>query len=106
MMWDYLQTRWQSLIFRLLFYFLISILALAIVLATSFTQRLKPHVQNEILPNVERYIEYLIDDIGEPPDLSVARQLADELPFEIRNKIQWRRSEPWRKLLSTANIYR
>jgi hypothetical protein len=83
-MWDYLQTRWQSLIFRLLFYFLISILALAIVLATSFTQRLKPHVQNEILPNVERYIEYLIDDIGEPPDLSVARQLADELPFEIR----------------------
>jgi signal transduction histidine kinase len=82
--WDYLQTRWQSLIFRLLFYFLISILALAIVLATSFTQRLKPHVQNEILPNVDRYIEYLIDDIGEPPDLSVARQLADELPFEIR----------------------
>jgi signal transduction histidine kinase len=83
-MWDYLQTRWQSLIFRLLFYFLISILALAAILATSFAQRLKPHVQNEILPNVERYIEYLIDDIGDPPDLSVAQQLANELPFEIR----------------------
>ena len=83
-MWDYLQTRWQSLIFRLLFYFLISMLALAAILATSFTQRLKPHVQNNILPNVERYIEYLIDDIGLPPDLSVARQLAQELPFEIR----------------------
>jgi signal transduction histidine kinase len=83
-MWDYLQTRWQSLIFRLLFYFLVSILALAAILAISFAQRLKPHVQNEILPNVERYIEYLIDDIGDPPDLSVAQQLADELPFEIR----------------------
>ena len=83
-MWDYLQTRWQSLIFRLLFYFVISMLALAIILATSFARRLKPHVQNEILPNVERYIEYLIDDIGDPPDLSVARQLASELPFEIR----------------------
>jgi signal transduction histidine kinase len=83
-MWDYLQSRWQSLIFRLLFYFLISMLALAIILATSFTQRLKPHVQNEILPNVERYIAYLIDDIGDPPDLSVAQKLANELPFEIR----------------------
>ena len=83
-MWDYLQTRWQSLIFRLLFYFLISSLALAVILATSFAQRLKPHVQNEILPNVARYIDYLIDDIGNPPDLSTARKLANELPFEIR----------------------
>ncbi len=83
-MWPFLQTRWQSLIFRLLFYFLISMLALAVILAGSFAKRLKPHVQNEILPNVERYIEYLIDDIGDPPDLSVAQQLADQLPFEVR----------------------
>ncbi len=83
-MWSYLQARWQSLIFRLLFYFLISMLALAVILAISFAQRLKPHVQNEILPNVERYIEYLIDDIGSPPDLSIAQRLADQLPFEIR----------------------
>jgi signal transduction histidine kinase len=83
-MWPYLQTRWQSLIFRLLFYFLISMLALAVILAGSFAQRLKPHVQNEILPNVERYIEYLIDDIGDPPDLAIAQQLADQLPFEVR----------------------
>jgi signal transduction histidine kinase len=41
-------------------------------------------VQNEILPNVERYIEYLIDDIGDPPDLAIAQQLADQLPFEVR----------------------
>ncbi|MCP4387772.1 MAG: HAMP domain-containing histidine kinase [Gammaproteobacteria bacterium] len=79
----YLQSKWQSLIFRLLFYFLISILALAIVLGISFAKRVKPHVQNEILPNVERYIEYLIDDIGVPPDLEVAQRLADDLPFEL-----------------------
>ncbi len=83
-MWSYLQARWQSLVFRLLFYFLISMLALAVILAGSFAKRLKPHVQHEILPNVERYIEYLIDDIGDPPNLSVAQQLADQLPFEIR----------------------
>ncbi len=83
-MFDYLKSRWQSLIFRLLFYFLLSIMALALVLAISFTQRIKPHLQNEILPNVERYIGYLIDDIGYPPDTAVAQRLADELPFELR----------------------
>ena len=83
-MWSYLQARWQSLVFRLMFFFLVSMLALAVILAGSFAKRLKPHVQHEILPNVERYIEYLIDDIGDPPDLSVAQQLADQLPFEVR----------------------
>ena len=83
-MWSYLQARWQSLVFRLLFYFLVSMLALAVILAISFAQRIKPHVQHEILPNVERYIEYLIEDIGNPPNLVTAQQLADQLPFEIR----------------------
>ncbi|HMB72468.1 MAG TPA: HAMP domain-containing sensor histidine kinase [Gammaproteobacteria bacterium] len=83
-MWSYLQNRWQSLVFRLLFYFLISMLALAIAVGVSFTQRFKPHVRNEILPNLERYIEYLIDDMGLPPEISEARRLADDLPFEIR----------------------
>jgi signal transduction histidine kinase len=83
-MLDFLARKWQSLVFRLLFYFLLSILALALVLAFSFSQRLRPHVQQQILPNVERYLDYLISDIGYPPDLSVARELATSLPFELR----------------------
>jgi signal transduction histidine kinase len=83
-MLEYFREKWQSLVFRLLFYFLLSILALAIVLAISFTQRLRPHVQQQILPNVERYLDYLISDIGNPPDFTIAQRLADELPFEIR----------------------
>jgi hypothetical protein len=47
-MWNYLKSKWQSLVFRLLFYFLVSLLALAVVLGISFTKRIKPHVQNEI----------------------------------------------------------
>lgn len=82
-MWEYLQHKRQSLVFRLLLYFLITILALAVVLGISFSKRLKPHLQNEILPNVDRYIEYLIDDIGLPPDLAVAQRLADDLPFDL-----------------------
>ncbi len=83
-MWRYLRNKWQSLVFRLLFYFLLAILALAIIVAGSFANRIKPHLRHEILPNVERYIEYLIDDIGDPPNLVVAQELADSLPFELR----------------------
>jgi len=83
-MWQYLQSKWQSLIFRLLLYFVVSMLGLAIVLSASFANRFKPHFQHTILPNVDRYIQYLINDIGMPPDLRVAQQLASSLPFEIR----------------------
>jgi signal transduction histidine kinase len=102
-MLGYLRSKWQSLVFRLLFYFLISILALAIVLAISFVQRLRPHVQNQILPNVERYVEYLLNDIGDPPNLTVAQRLADELPFEIRiegRAVNWSSSPTLRPISS------
>jgi signal transduction histidine kinase len=91
-MLNFLRRKWQSLVFRLLFYFLLSILALSLVLAFSFSQRLRPHIQQQILPNVERYLDYLVGDIGNPPDLSVARELAMSLPFELRIEgqgIEW-----------------
>jgi len=81
---DYLVSKWQSLVFRLLLYFVLSVLALAVVLAISFTQRVRPHIQQQILPNVERYLDYLISDIGIPPNRLVAQRLAQDLPFEIR----------------------
>ncbi|MCP4875733.1 MAG: HAMP domain-containing histidine kinase [Gammaproteobacteria bacterium] len=102
-MWSFLQSKWQSLIFRLLFYFLASMLVLALILGGSFAKRFKPHVQNEILPNVDRYIEYLIADIGNPPDLSVAHRLAEELPFEIRIEgqgVEWSSSPRLRAVSS------
>jgi len=83
-MLEFLSRKWQSLVFRLLFYFLLCLLALALIFAISFSQRIKPHVQKQILPNVAKYLDYVIRDIGNPPDLAVAQNLADELPFEIR----------------------
>jgi len=83
-MLNYLRSKWQSLVFRLLFYFLISMLALAVAVTVSFTKRVRPQLQNEVLPNLNRYIEYLIDDIGHPPRIDTARRLARELPFDIR----------------------
>jgi len=83
-MMDYLRSKWRSMVFRLLFYFLVSMLLLAVAVGVSFSKRVKPQLRNEILPNLDRYIEYLIDDIGHPPQVATARRLAAELPFDIR----------------------
>jgi len=81
---QYLRIKRQSLVFRLLFYFVLSMLIVALILSVNFTSRVKPHFKNDLLPNLARYIEYVVDDIGSPPDLGRARSLAFELPFEIR----------------------
>jgi len=83
-MLEYLRRKWQSLVFRLLFYFLLSMMALALVFAFSLAQRIKPHIQQQILPNIAQYLLYLVRDIGDPPDTRVAQRLADDLPFEVR----------------------
>jgi signal transduction histidine kinase len=80
----YLQVKRQGLVFRLLLYFVVSMLIIAIILSVSFTSRIKPHLKNDLLPNLARYIEYVVDDIGSPPDLEKASSLAFELPFELR----------------------
>lgn len=95
-MLDFFTRKWQSLVFRLLFYFFLAMLALALMLAFSFSQRMRPHVQQQILPNVARYLDYLVSDIGNPPDLTVARELATSLPFALRIEgrgIEWSSSE-------------
>lgn len=107
-MWAAIKTKWQSLTFRLLFYFLISMVLIAMLLVVSFTRGLKPHLENEILPNVERYIDYIIADIGDPPDLQVAKQLAAQLPFEIRiegDQLNWA-SNSWIKSISSYRFER
>lgn len=83
-MLNFVRTRWQSLVFRLLFYFLVSMLAIGLILAASFAYRFQPYFRSDILPNVERYIDYIIADIGTPPNLDTAANLAASLPFEIR----------------------
>ncbi len=81
---QYIRIKRQSLIFRLLFYFVLCMIIVALILSISFTSRLKPHLKNDLLPNLARYIEYVVDDIGLPPDLDKAGLLADELPFEMK----------------------
>jgi len=103
---QYLRIRRQSLIFRLLFYFVLSMFTVALILSINFTSRIKPHFISDLLPNLARYIEYVIDDIGLPPDLERARSLALELPFEIRIEgpdTQWS-SQSWIQSINNIEL--
>lgn len=79
-----LALQYQSLIFRIFLYFIISALAVALVLGWNFANRIKPRFNNEILPNLSQYIQYVVRDISTPPDLEKARSLTEKLPFELR----------------------
>jgi signal transduction histidine kinase len=96
LMWNkirhYLLQRWQTLTFKILLYFSVTVLIVAIILGVSFFNRIKPHFKSELLPNLARYVQYVVEDIGSPPDLTKAKSLAFELPFELRiegNNIEW-----------------
>jgi len=80
----YLHEKYQSLIFRILLYFVISAVAVALVLGWNFANRIKPRFENEVLPNLAQYIQYLVSDIGAPPDINKALSLTEKLPFEMR----------------------
>jgi signal transduction histidine kinase len=89
---DYLRVKRQSLVFRLLFYFVLSMVVVALILAFNFSSRIRPHLKNDLLPNLARYIEYVVDDIGSPPDLMKAGSLTRSLPFELRiegPEVEW-----------------
>lgn len=89
---DYLRLKRQSLVFRLLFYFVLSMVVVAFILAFNFSSRIKPHLKNDLLPNLARYIEYVVDDIGSPPNLMKASSLTRSLPFELRiegPEVEW-----------------
>ena len=73
----------KSLITRLILYFSLTALFIAAVFAASFAYSVRVHFIDEILPNVVQYMEYIVDDIGVPPDLDKARRLSSGLSFEL-----------------------
>ena len=80
---NYFSKKWQSLIFKILLYFCLSMIVVALILGFNFANRLKPHFKDEVLPNLARYLDYVVADIGAPPDTQIARSLASDLHFDI-----------------------
>ncbi len=74
----------KSLITRLIMYFLIAGFLFVVLFAINISFGLKVHFKQEILPNIAQYLEYVAQDIGSPPNLAKARQLTQNLSFELR----------------------
>ena len=81
---DFLKQRWKSLTFRILLYFFLALILLAVVLSVSFIKRIKPHFENDLRANLAQYVDYLTRDIGSPPNVKKAGELAKSLNLKIR----------------------
>lgn len=73
----------QSLITRLMIYFVIAGIAVIALFSINVAFSLKVHFKNEILPNISQYLIYISDDIGTPPDLKKAQQLSAQLSIKM-----------------------
>lgn len=86
----------QSLIIRLMMYFLFAGLLFVLLFGIKFAHGIKVHFKQEILPNIDQYLSYIARDIGSPPDLERAERLTRNLSFELRISgpgINWRSHE-------------
>ncbi len=82
----------QSLITRLMFYFLLAGFVMVALFSMNIAFGLKVHFKNEILPNIAQYMIYIKDDIGLPPNIHRARQLSEQLSIQVLIKgpgINW-----------------
>ncbi len=73
----------KSLITRLMAYFALTGLLFVIFFSINFALGLKLHFKQEALPNISQYLEYIISDVGSPPDLDKAKKLAENLSIQI-----------------------
>ncbi|PID49576.1 MAG: hypothetical protein CR991_06015 [Proteobacteria bacterium] len=73
----------HSLSLRLLLIFLITGLLISILFQGMLGTAIRHHVKHQVVPHLRQYAEYLVKDIGNPPDKQRARILANTLPLEI-----------------------
>lgn len=73
----------QSLITRLIIYFLLAGVLFTVLFGINFAHSLRVHFKQEILPNIAQYLNYIAQDIGTPPDLLKAQRLSDSLSFDL-----------------------
>ncbi|MDJ0833984.1 MAG: HAMP domain-containing sensor histidine kinase [Gammaproteobacteria bacterium] len=73
----------QSLITRLMLYFVLVGILIMVLFGVNFAHGLRVHFKQEILPNIAQYLDYIVQDIGTPPDLQKAAELTQDLSFEL-----------------------
>lgn len=78
-----MKLRHHSLSGRLVALFVITAIAFVLLVGFSIGSAFRSHFQDTVRPHLLRYMQYIQADIGEPPNLARAEQLARELDVEI-----------------------
>jgi len=72
-----------SLSARLLLLFVIATIVLVTILILAFGAAFQRQYRDAIRPHIEQYLDYVLQDIGNPPDQARAAALAARLPVDI-----------------------
>ncbi|MCB1876814.1 MAG: HAMP domain-containing histidine kinase [Chromatiales bacterium] len=75
--------RRHSLSGRLLVLFLVTGLALALVVRSGFRYGLENNLRELTAPHLNEYIQHLLDELGDPPSPQAAARLEGRLPLDI-----------------------
>lgn len=78
-----MKPRRHSLSGKLVVLFIITAIAFVSLVGLSIGNAFRSHFQDTVRPHLLRYMQYIQADIGVPPNLARAAQLADELDVEI-----------------------
>jgi len=89
--------RRQSLSAKLLGLFLLTALLLSLVIKFGFEFGLRNSWQKNTQPHIAEYVTHLLSEIGNPPDITRTKTLAERLPLDITlrgNEIDWSSGKP------------
>lgn len=73
----------KSLSVRLLLVFVVSAMIFLLVLSTLFSYGLSTEWRQQIRPHLAQYVYYVKQDLGSPPSIEKADELANTLPVDI-----------------------
>lgn len=78
------KNRTQSLSGKLTVLFVLMTVLLVILSATFIGSSFKRTFNNKLVPHIDKYVEYLIYDLGSPPNIQRANKIAKETSVEIQ----------------------
>jgi signal transduction histidine kinase len=73
----------MNLSLKLVLLFLLTAIAIVLVLNFSTAHMFKEHFRNNIRPHLHQYFHYVYKEIGTPPNLEIAQDLSDRLNIKI-----------------------
>jgi signal transduction histidine kinase len=73
----------HSLSGKLILLFVVMAIAFVVLVGSAFRHFVSHHFKDNVQPHIVKYLEYVQEDLGTPPDPQRARQLADQLNLEI-----------------------